>query len=121
MKRFRTGKCPYCGKKISFLSTWFLKSQGEFVCPKCGEISNITIDPIVYLLAFFAIFLSTIFFACAYLNNKTLNLWIIILIVLPFFLFFLLSAFLVRFKKFPVYRNDNQKNMMQKSNKNKNY
>lgn len=103
MKKFQKPRCPYCGRKISFPNAWFLKKQGEFLCPKCGGISNIVLDRVVYVLAFFTIFLTSIFFILAFFNIIQLNLWLILLIVIPYFLFFLISVFLVRLKK-PVIR-----------------
>jgi hypothetical protein len=104
MRKFQQPRCPYCGDKISLPSAWILKTQGEYLCPKCGGISNIVLDRACYLLAFLAILSSAVFFIVAFLHLAALNLWMVLLVVLPFFLFFLISVFLVRLRKPELHR-----------------
>lgn len=101
MRKFRKPRCPYCGKKIGLASAWALRTQGEYLCPKCGGISNIVLDPGIYLLAFAAILVSAVFFTLALLNFVAFDLWLLLLVLLPFLLFYLISAFLVRLRKPP--------------------
>lgn len=101
MKKFRKPRCPYCGKKIGLANAWALRTQGEYLCPKCGGISNIVLDPGIYLLAFAAILVSAVFFTLALLNFLTFDLWLLLLVLLPFLLFYLISVFLVRLRKPP--------------------
>lgn len=99
MRKFEKPRCPYCGKKLSLPSTWIIKSQGEFLCPKCGGISNIVLDRAVYLFAFLTVLLGAFFFILSYLQIREFNVWLLLMVFIPFFLFFLLSVFLVRLKK----------------------
>lgn len=99
MHRFHQPRCPYCGKKVSLPSAWILKTQGEYLCPRCGGISNVVLDRSVYLFAFLTILVSAVFFTMAFLYLTALNLWMLLLVVLPFLLFFLISMFLVRLRK----------------------
>lgn len=101
MKKFRKPRCPYCGKKIGLAKAWILRTQGEYLCPKCGGISNIVLDPGVYLFAFVAILVSAVFFTLALLGFLAFDLWLLLLVLLPFLLFYLVSVFLVRLKKPP--------------------
>lgn len=103
MKKFRKAQCPFCGKKVGILNTWVLKTQGEYKCPKCGSYSDIEMDSAVYLLAVFAAVLSALFFVAHLLLVKKFSILSLILVLLPFALFFILSAFLVRLRK-PVIR-----------------
>lgn len=104
MRKFQQPRCPYCGKKISLPAAWILKSQGEFLCPQCGGISNVVLDRAVYLLAFLAVLVSAIFFIVSFLHLAAVNLWMVLLVLLPFFLFFLISVFLVRLRKPELHR-----------------
>lgn len=104
MRKFRKPKCPYCGKKLSLPNTWLLKKQGEYICPKCGGISNIVLDRSIYPFAFVAVILGSVFFIISFINIVEFSIWMLLLVILPFFLFFLISVFLVRLKK-PVVRN----------------
>ena len=99
MKKFRKAQCPYCGRKASLLSTCFLRTQGEYKCPKCGGFSNIQLDGAAILFGFLAIFLSAVFFAVQYFFIKTFNWLFLSLVVFPFVLFYLSSLFLVRLRK----------------------
>lgn len=99
MSKFRSPVCPYCGKKVNPLISWFLKKEGEYQCDKCGNISNVTLDPTVPFFAFTAIFLSLlIFFIYRFIIND-LNVMGIILMTIPFFIFFILALFLIRLRK----------------------
>ena len=102
MSKFRKPRCPYCGNKIGFFHTMMLKSQGEYLCPKCSGISNIVLDWLLYRLAFFAILTSAVFFLLGLIDLLPLDLWLILLVLLPFLLFYLISVFLVRLTKPPV-------------------
>ncbi|WP_411676394.1 hypothetical protein [Caproicibacter sp.] len=99
MKKFRKPRCPFCGNKIGLANTWALKIQGEYLCPKCGGISNIVMDRLIYLFAFLAILVSAVFFAVGFLGFLPLDIWLLLLVLLPFLLFYLISVFLVRLKK----------------------
>lgn len=99
MKRFRKPRCPYCGEKIGLAKTWALKTQGEYLCPKCGGISNIVLDRLLCLFAFLAILVSAVFFILGFLGFLTLDIWLLLLVLLPFLLFYLISVFLVRLQK----------------------
>ncbi len=101
MSKFRKPRCPYCGNKIGFFHTMMLKSQGEYLCPKCSGISNIVLDRLLYRLAFFAILTSAVFFLLDLLGFLSLDLWLILLVLIPFLLFYLVSVFLVRLVKPP--------------------
>jgi hypothetical protein len=99
MKNFRKAQCPYCERKLSLLNCWFLKTQGEYKCPKCGGISNIELDSTVILIALLAVLLSGILFAFHLFFVQTFSFTYIFLVFLPFFLFFILSILLVRLRK----------------------
>jgi membrane protein implicated in regulation of membrane protease activity len=84
---------------VGLAKTWALKTQGEYRCPKCGGISNIVLDRLLYLFAFLAILVSAIFFAVGFIGLLSLDIWLLLLVLLPFLLFYLISVFLVRLKK----------------------
>lgn len=99
MKKFRKPRCPHCGDKIGLANAWALKTRGEYLCPKCGGISNVVLDRLLYLFAFLAILVSGVFFALGMIGLLSLDVWLILLVLLPFLLFYLMSVFLVRLKK----------------------
>jgi uncharacterized protein (DUF983 family) len=99
MKKFRKPRCPHCGEKIGLVNAWALKTRGEYLCSKCGGVSNVVLDRLLYLLAFLTILVSGIFFALGMIGLLSLDIWLILLVLLPFLLFYLMSVFLVRLKK----------------------
>lgn len=99
MKKFRKPRCPHCGRKIGWIGAWALKTQGEYFCPHCGEVSNVVLDRSIYSLAFLTILISAVFFVLAIFNLLPFDLWLLLLVLLPFLLFYLLCVFLIRLKK----------------------
>ena len=107
MKKFRQAKCPYCGKKVGLFRSWTIKTQGEYECPKCGAYSNIEMDPATYLFAVLAVILSGLIYLVYMLIQKSVGVLTVCLIISPYFIFYILSAFLVRLRK-PVMRKKQQ-------------
>ena len=99
MRKFRKPRCPYCGKKLSLPSTWLIKKHGEYICSECGGISDIVLDRSIHVFAFLSVLLGTAFFLVSFINIMNFNVWMLFLVILPFFLFFLISVFLVRLRK----------------------
>ena len=99
MKKFQLARCPYCGKKLNPAMSWYMKTQGEYICPKCGGISNVALDPAVYILACAAILLSLAAFLITRAVNNIFSVSAFLYMTGPVFLFSLASAFLVRLKK----------------------
>lgn len=102
-KRFFRPRCPHCGKKVNVIRAWSLRREGEFLCPRCGGISNVIISPLVYLFAVPAVLIGGLVFVLnQMLYGGKISVWFGVLLILPFFLFYVGSAFLVRLKK-PVF------------------
>ena len=104
MKRFGLPQCPYCEKKVNPLYAWYLRTQGEYICPKCGGVSNIVLDPLVKVLGVAAILLGLVFFIVAMVDQTdAIPVKYALLIAAPFVLFSIVSAFFVHLKR-PVLR-----------------
>lgn len=104
MKRFGLPQCPYCEKKVNPLYAWYLRTQGEYICPKCGGVSNIVLDPLVKVLGVAAILLGVVFFIVAMFDQTdAIPVKYALLIAAPFVLFSIVSAFFVHLKR-PVLR-----------------
>ena len=104
MKRFGLPQCPYCEKKVNPLYAWYLRTQGEYICPKCGGVSNIVLDPLVKVIGVAAILLGVVFFIVAMVDQTdAIPVKYALLIAAPFVLFSIVSAFFVHLKR-PVLR-----------------
>ena len=50
-KTIKLPTCPYCHKRISYVGSIFLKTKGEYNCPRCKCISNVVISRSAYAIA----------------------------------------------------------------------
>ena len=99
--RFYQSSCPYCGKKVGLFRTWMLKNKGDYFCPECGNRSAVVIDKVIVPMAITAVAISLIL-VLIFTFLVDMHIWSIILIFIPFLVFFCASVFLVRFKLLPV-------------------
>ena len=99
MKKTRTTKCPYCGEKLNYAKAWDLKRRGEYICPKCGGLSNVQLASPIYTLGFFAIVLGLACFIFGLIFDSRFAPYTLGGIFLVFLIFFLLSPLYVRLRK----------------------
>lgn len=91
--------CPECGKKVGFIKAWFLKKEGEYHCPYCGAFSNVFLDASTPILGAGSVLISVVVFLALRLTTGGIPFYGIFLIALPYLLFFILAAFLIRLRK----------------------
>ena len=96
--RFYQSSCPYCGKKVGLFRAWMLKNKGDYFCPECGNRSAVVIDKVIVPMAITAVAISLIL-VLIFTFLVDMHIWSIILIFIPFLVFFCASVFLVRFKR----------------------
>lgn len=99
MKRSQKLKCPYCGEKLNYAKAWTMKRRGEYICRKCGGLSNVQLASPIYTIGFFAIVAGLAFFVIGLIFGSSLAPITLSGIVLVFLLFFLVSPFFVRLRK----------------------
>mgnify|MGYP006951031589 CR=1 FL=1 len=87
MKQFGRAVCPYCGKKVNLAITWSLRRRGEYRCPHCLGISNVTLSTAVLSMAFAAIALSALILAATLLFMEEAVWWSVLVVIAPFLLF----------------------------------
>lgn len=99
MKYFSVPTCPYCKKRVNLIRTWSLKRQGEYLCPRCGGISNVYLSPLIYVFALMAVLGAgaLYFFHKFVLDDVSLST--VLQVFIPFAAFFLLSLFMVYLEK----------------------
>ena len=98
MKQFGRAVCPYCGKKVNLIITWSLRRRGEYRCPHCLGISNVTLSTAVLSMAFAAIALSALILAATLLLMEEAVWWSVLAVAAPFLLFYILSLFCVQLR-----------------------
>ena len=103
MKQFGLPQCPYCGKKINPFYAWYLRTQGEYICPACGGVSNIGLTGAAKVSGAVVAAIDLVVFVIAMLDQShEPPFGYLIAMIVPFLLFTILSAFMVRLKK-PVF------------------
>ena len=89
--RWGLPRCPYCGKKLGFWEAWLLRTKGEYLCPKCGSVSNIKFQKTTYGMAAIVSILGLGILLLSTLLIQNHSLWGIPLVLFPFLLFVFLS------------------------------
>lgn len=83
-KNKRLAKCPYCGRSVSYLDSFFMKNKGEYTCKRCGCIANVGLNRNIYaitsVLCVFALLLVVLYL---FFGDLT-NLWSLLLVIIPF-------------------------------------
>ena len=91
-------RCPYCGKKISYLSAFSIRRRGEYFCNKCKKESNIHIRKTIFIPFVLMLILSLLILGFFLFFTSRENLWFMLLVAAPFFFFYILTPFFVRLK-----------------------
>lgn len=97
-------KCPYCGKRVSYFSSYFSRRKAEYVCPRCSKESRVVINKFVILA----------FAVCALISVAVMVLWLllgyasnplgILLVALPLIVFALISPRFVGYEPLKKYK-----------------
>lgn len=92
-KKIGLAACPYCGKKVSFINSLFLKNKGEYTCQKCGCIANISFNRIIYAITSITCLVALIIVILYSFLSKKDTLWGILYVIIPFVIFYCLVPF----------------------------
>ena len=91
-------RCPYCGKKISYAKAMTVRRQGEYYCNKCKKESNVLIKKTIWILFIAMLVLALIIMGFYLLLTNRENPIFIILVFIPFLIFYLFSPIFVRLR-----------------------
>ncbi len=91
-------KCPYCGKQLTFMQAFLIRTRGEYFCNKCKKESNILIRKSLLVPFIIATILALIILAIFFFMTDKTNLIFMLLVALPFFGFYLMTPFYVELK-----------------------
>lgn len=91
-------RCPYCGKKISYLKAFFIRRRGEYFCKKCKKESNIHIKKTIWIFFIFVLLMSLAILGYYTFFTDRENLWFLLIVVIPFLIFYIFSPLFVRLR-----------------------
>lgn len=97
-------KCPYCGRRISYVSAFSSRRKAEFVCGRCGKESRIRIKKrvIPIFIAFAAVSIAIMILWIT--NDLSYNPLGILLVAIPLIIFTFVSPCFVRFEPLKKYK-----------------
>lgn len=76
-------KCPYCGRRISYTSSFASRRKAEYICQKCGKESKVAVDKKVILFFIVAVVISLAIMAGWILAGLVSNPLGILLVAIP--------------------------------------
>ena len=91
-------RCPYCGKKISYLRAFLIRRRGEYFCKKCKKESNIHLKKTIWIFFFFVLLMALAIMGYYTFFTHRENLWFLLFVALPIFIFYLFSPLFVRLR-----------------------
>ena len=91
-------RCPYCGKKISYFKAFFIRRRGEYFCKKCKKESNIHIKKSIWFFFLVILLMSLAIMGYYLFFTDKENLWFLLFVVIPFFVFYLFSPLFIRLR-----------------------
>lgn len=97
-------KCPYCGRRISYTSSFASRRKAEYVCQKCGKESKVVIDKKVILFFVVAAVISLAIMAGWILAGLVSNPLGILLVAIPLVIFAAVTPNFVHYEPFKKYQ-----------------
>lgn len=97
-------KCPYCGRRISYTSSFASRRKAEYICQKCGKESKVAVDKKVILFFIVAVVISLAIMAGWILAGLVSNPLGILLVAIPLIIFTAASPSFVHYEPYKKYR-----------------
>ena len=91
-------RCPYCGKRVSYFTALSIRRRGEYYCKRCKKESNVHINKTIWVLFFAVLVLALIIMGYFLIMTDRENIWFVLLVAVPFILFYLFSPLFVRLR-----------------------
>lgn len=82
-------KCPYCGRRIPYLTVFDEKKQGEHICHRCGKESKIIVRKKIYGFFLLAVLCSAVIAALWIVSGYINKIWGVFLVAVPLVIFYL--------------------------------
>lgn len=97
-------KCPYCSKRISYISAFSCRRKAEYVCERCGKESRVSINRKVVLAFILAAVMSVAIMAGWIFAGLAHNPLGIVLVAVPLVIFAVISPKFVNFVPLKKYK-----------------
>lgn len=97
-------KCPYCSKRISYVSAYASRRKAEYVCERCGKESRVVVNRKVILAFALAAVISVAIMAGWIFAGLAHNQLGILLVAVPLIVFTVISPKFVKFVPLKKYK-----------------
>lgn len=97
-------KCPYCSKRISYVSAYSSRRKAEYVCERCGKESKVVVNRKVVLAFVLTAVISVAIMAGWIFAGLAHNPLGILLVAVPFIIFTVISPKFVKFVPLKKYK-----------------
>ena len=84
-------KCPYCGRRMSYVSAYFCRRKAEYVCTRCGKESRVVISKLIIPIFIIAAVISLAIIGIWFMFKLLSNPLGIVLVALPLLIFLAFS------------------------------
>ncbi len=98
--------CPYCGRRITYFSTFHEKKRGLHTCTRCKKESKIKTD-FRLIIAFIAVVLIVLMFMIVWFGSGNYNNFLgVIITAIILTIFYFMTPLFIRFVPLKKYRED---------------
>ena len=97
-------KCPYCSKRISYVSAYASRRKAEYVCGRCGKESKVVVNKKVILAFIFSAVIAVAIMVGWIYAGLSYNPLGILLVAVPLIIFTVISPKFVKFVPLKKYK-----------------
>lgn len=97
-------KCPYCGRRISYMSGMISRRRSEYVCTKCGKESKVVINKLIFLFFALVVIIAAAIIGVWIYYDKISDPMGIVYVTIPFIVFMFASPCFLKYLPFKKYK-----------------
>lgn len=100
----KSKKCPYCGRRVSYISSFSSRRKAEYVCARCGKESKVVVNKAIYLVFALFVVIAIAIMVVAFVTDSVNNPIYMALVALSLIIFMFISPLFLHFEPFKKYR-----------------
>lgn len=104
VKYMRVKKCPYCGKRVSYSLAFSSRRKAQYICPRCGKESKVTINKKILLIFALCVLISVAIMLIWIFAGLTSNPLGIVLVALPLIILTIISTRFLNYEPLKKYK-----------------
>lgn len=97
-------RCPYCGKRVSYLTVFSSRKKGEMTCSRCGKNSKVYVSKKILLVFAVFVLLSLAVMTVCIFAKMLYNPFTIVLVAIPLVIFMFLTPMFISYEPFKKYK-----------------